>query len=154
MPRHQWDDGDDDYRERPQPRPSASPVLVIALVVGGLLLVGAVACGGLALFWTRSADRAANEQAAIVAEAEGARVVAEAKVKAAKVYTRDEFRALVLGKTPAEVRALLVPPKRETQSPKRVVWHYQERTSDAATTRLDQEAQVVFENELVVRVDY
>jgi hypothetical protein len=154
VPRHQWDDGDDDYRQRPQPRPSASPVLVISLVVGGLLLVGAVACGGLALFWTRSADRAANEQAAVVAEAEGARVAAQAKAKAAEVYTRDGFRALVLGKAPAEVRALLGPPKRETESPKRVVWHYQGRTSDPATSQLDGEAQVVFENDRVVRVDY
>jgi hypothetical protein len=154
MPRHQWDDGDDDYRERPHPRPSASPVLVISLVGGGLLLVGAFACGGLAIFWTRSADRAANEQAAIVAEAEGARVVAEAKATAAKVYTRDEFRDLVIGKTPAEVRAVLGPPKRESESPKRVVWHYQKRTTDPATSKLDEEAQVVFENERVVRIDY
>jgi hypothetical protein len=154
MSRHQWDDGDDDYRKQPQPRPSASPVLVIALVVGGLLLVGAVACGGLALFWTRSADRAANEQAAIVAEAKGARVMAEAKAKAAKFYTRDEFRDLVMGKTAGEVRTLLGSPKKESESPKRVVWHYPERTTDPATSKLDGEARVVFENERVVRVDY
>jgi hypothetical protein len=154
MPRHQWDDGDDDYRERPQSRQTTSPVLITALVLGGLLLVGAVACGGLALFWTRSADRAANEQAAIVAEAEGARLVAEAKATAAKVYTREEFRDLVMGKTPGEVRTLLGPPKRESESPNRVVWHYQERTTDPATSKLDREAQVVFENERVVRVGY
>jgi hypothetical protein len=154
MPRHQWDDGDDDYRDRPYPRPSTSPVLVITLVVGGALVVGAVACGGLALFWTRSADRAANQQAAIVAEAEGARVVAEAKARASKVYTRDEFRELVIGKTPAEVRALLGPPRKENESPKRIVWHYQERTTDPATSKIDREAQVVFEHEKVVRVDY
>jgi hypothetical protein len=154
MPRHQWDDGDDDYRERPHPRPPANLVLVIALVVGGVLLVGAAACGGLAVFRMQSADRVANEQAAIVAEAEGARVVAEAKAKAAKVYTRDEFRDLVLGKTPGEVRTLLGPPKKESESPKRVVWHYQERTTDPATSKLDREAQVIFENDRVVRIDY
>jgi hypothetical protein len=154
MPRDQWDDGDDDYRERPHTRPSASPVLVIALVVGGLLLVGAAACGGLAHFWTRSADRTAYEQAAIVAEAEGARVVAEAKAKAAKVYTRAEFRDLVMGKTPGEVRTLLGPPKKESESPTRVVWQYQQRTTDPATSKLDGEALVLFENERVVRVDY
>lgn len=154
MPRHQWDDGVDDFGQRPQARPSASPVLVIALVVGGLLLVGAVACGGLALFWTRSADRAANEQAAIVAEAEGARVVAAATAKAARVYTRDQFREMVMGRSPGEVRTLLGPPTKERESPKRVVWHYRERTTDPATSKLDPEAQVVFENDRVVRVEY
>ena len=53
-----------------------------------------------------------------------------------------------------ELRTLLGPPKKESESPKRVVWHYQERTTDPATSKLDPGTQVVFEKDRVVRVEY
>lgn len=151
MPRHQWDDGDDDYGERPHPRrPGMSPAVIVLVVLGGVCLLGLVACAGIAFLGRMAGPGAQAPPAAVVVQAE--------PVKGAKgttrVYSRQEFLDLVRGKTPREVRTLLGPPKKESESPKRVVWYYQERTTDPATTELDREAQVVFENDRVVRVDY
>ena len=102
----------------------------------------------------RAAPRPNGAPPAVVADKDVIQPEGGKEGDAKRVYTRQEFRDLVMGKTPGEVRTLLGPPKKETESPKRVVWYYQERTTDPATSKLDREAQVVFENDRVVRVDY
>src|SRR5687767_6371393 len=107
MPRDDFDDFD-----APPTRPSGgAPLALIAVLVAGLVVIAAV-CGGAALVWTRTARMAdARGQLVTEAEVEAARSTAVAKSKAnPRVYTRDEFRALVLGKTMDEVSALLGPP--------------------------------------------
>jgi hypothetical protein len=151
--RRRYDERDDD-RDLPPPVRFTNPVVIGVLVSAGLLAIGCVVVGGFALLGWRGAPQPMGAPPAVVADKDEIQPEGGKEGDAKRVYTRQEFGHLVMGKTPGEVRTLLGPPKKETESPKRVVWYYQERTSDPATSQLDQEAQVVFENERVVQVSY
>ena len=90
MPRRDF--GDDEYDPVPPARSSGSPALVLGLVAAGLVVV-LIACGGVALFWTRTADRQAAERAEVVAEAHVARAAAEDRKRAAVEAEEDRQQA-------------------------------------------------------------
>lgn len=69
------------------------------------------------------------------------------------VYTRDEFRKLVVGKTPDEVIAAVGKPD-DTSESGSVSWTYMYRTKDPITGKTDVSAIVVFEDGRVDRVRY
>jgi hypothetical protein len=94
---------DDDFDPSP-PRPSSgSPVLIIALVAGVLVVLAAV-CGGFALFWTHSADRAAEQRAAVVAEAGATRAAGLERERAAEETAEDRSQADYLARHAALAR--------------------------------------------------
>lgn len=104
MPRNRDRFGDerDDYAEGP-PRRQGNPALVLGLVLAGLL-VGGLVCAGLGamLFWTQAVDApapAANV-AATPAGDEGVDEPAKPRDGTKRVYTGDEFKERVMGKTP------------------------------------------------------
>jgi predicted Zn finger-like uncharacterized protein len=71
-----------------------------------------------------------------------------------KTYTRDEFRRLVIGKTPNAVTMAVGKPDDTQNLSASVVWYYDRITTDPATGKADAQAQVIFENGKVVRVNY
>ena len=74
---------------------------------------------------------------------------------AAKTYTRDEFRKLVIGKSPDEVIAAVGKPNSTQDYGKGSVnWYYDQRTTDPVTGNLDNTAQLIFENGRVASVNY
>jgi hypothetical protein len=125
---HDPDDADDDYGHRPPARPSASPALVVALAVGGAALLGALACAGFLLLSARAARDAAQERAAVRADA----AAAKPAKGGTRVYTREEFRDLVMGKTPDEVAAALGRPDETSEAGGVVRWTYRGRVRDPA----------------------
>lgn len=73
--------------------------------------------------------------------------------KAEKVYSRDEFRGLVVGKTPDEVIRAVGRPDKTSGADSRY-WSYRERTRDPITGKTDGNIMVVFENGAAARVVY
>jgi outer membrane protein assembly factor BamE (lipoprotein component of BamABCDE complex) len=72
-----------------------------------------------------------------------------------KVYTREQFRALIIGKTREEViKAVGKPERTQEVSGYGEYWFYRNLTKDPITDKLDFSAQVVFENGVVNRVNY
>jgi hypothetical protein len=66
--RERWDNDDDDFVEQPRRKSSgASPVLIVLLVLGSILLVGALGCGGLIILGVRKAERLQQEEEAVEA---------------------------------------------------------------------------------------
>jgi hypothetical protein len=155
MPRN-FDDADDDYGDRrPSARSGMSPVLIIVLVVGGVLVVGAVLCGGFLLFSARAVRDAAEEQAAVQADAAArAAKAGTAKAGTKRVWTRDEFRKLVMGKTPDEVVAAVGQPDGTDEDGGRPVWTYRGRTKDPGTGKTDAAVSVRFARGSVIEVGY
>jgi hypothetical protein len=154
MPRHQWDDGDDDYRERPYPRrPGMSPVLIIALVVGGLLMLGLVACGVVGLFAWRVAPQPAGQPAAV--ETGPAEQMAHlGGTKGKRIYARAEFKELVMGKTADEVIAAVGKPDRTEADEFGTYWHYRGRTTDPVTGKTDPDTRLEFKEGRVSEVNF
>jgi hypothetical protein len=132
-----------------------SPVVIIALVVGGILLLGAVACAGLGLFWARSA-RDVEQRAAVQAQAEVVKEADPAKADAGtrRVYTPEEFRQRVIGKTPDEVRAALGEPDQIREDGNVVRWTYRGRLKDPEPGKAAPTPVVVFRNGKAVEVQY
>jgi type II secretory pathway pseudopilin PulG len=146
MPHPQYDDADD---PRPlAPKRSRKGVVGIATLVGLLALVAAaVALGAVRAMQAR--DREAEAQA--VAAGKMAQVV---EARARKTWTRDGFRASVLGRTPGEVRMLVAPPLIEGTENGLTAWHYPGRTTDPATGNPDADAVVVFKDDLAATVRF
>jgi hypothetical protein len=145
---------EDDDRDRPPDRPPAtSPVLIIALLVGGVLLLGAVACAGLGLVWFRAAEEVRQDEAAARAEAKSgpAAVVID---KAQHLYTREEFWQLVIGKTPDEVRAALGKPDEVKEDGDEVRWTYRGRIKDPEPGKAAPTPVVVFRDGKAAEVTY
>lgn len=71
-----------------------------------------------------------------------------------KTYTRDEFRKLVVGKTPDEVIAAVGRPDSTQDSGRDPTWYYDSRTRDPVSGKIDFHAQVIFQDGKVVRVNY
>ena len=75
----------------------------------------------------------------------------------AKTYTRDEFKALVMGKTRDAVRGGVGLPdsmQEDANDPNAATWYYDKRTIDPVTGKTDVDAQVVFEDGVVVRISF
>jgi hypothetical protein len=74
-----------------------------------------------------------------------------------KVYTREEFRQLVMDKTPEEVIAAVGRPD-STQDPPGTLgvqhWYYKARTFDPVSNKTDRIAQVTFQGGIVSSVSY
>lgn len=70
-----------------------------------------------------------------------------------KLYTRDEFRTLVMGKTQDEVIAAVGKPDKASQEPDREFWRYFGRTYDpAANGKAEDSAELEFNSGRVARV--
>lgn len=73
----------------------------------------------------------------------------------ATVYMREDFRKLVLGKTPAEVIAAVGRPDSTGDiSGVGAMWYYKNRTKDSVSGKLDTSAQIVFSNGVASHVNY
>jgi outer membrane protein assembly factor BamE (lipoprotein component of BamABCDE complex) len=146
MPRH--DPDRDDYREPPR-RQSSNATVIVLIVVVAVLLVVVVACGALFFLGWRTADRL-EEMADVRAEQAKAKAViqpAGEKVGDSKrIYTRDEFRKLVMGKTPDEVIAAVGKPDHTQKGEPGTFWYYTERTRDPATGKMDRNARLAFQD--------
>jgi hypothetical protein len=68
------------------------------------------------------------------------------------VYSRQEFRDLVTGKTPDEVLAAVGKPDATTEVPGQTNWTYNKRTKDPVTGKMDLFAVVVFRDGTVYDV--
>jgi hypothetical protein len=147
MPRRdRFDEHEEAYERDPPRRPSGtSPVLIVGLVLGALLVLLVV--GGLVLmvsFW------AAPDGGRPPAAAQAAGPVDTTK----RIYTRGEFKELVIGKTPDEVIAAVGKADRTVESGTDVFWYYDARTTNPATGEADKKAQVVFRNGKAAEVNY
>jgi hypothetical protein len=139
----------DDYDEQPPSRQGTSPVLIIVLVLGGLFMLGVLACGAFAFIGWRAAP----------VPQQGPPVAVQADpLKGAKgmtrVYTRQEFRDLVMGKTQSEVIAAVGKPDSTQDDGLGVNWYYYNRTTDPVAGKIDGSAQVVFKGGRVTAVNY
>ena len=127
-----------DYADHP-PRKSNATVWIVLGLVAGLGVVAVVLFVGVFLFTARSAT-IAKPPAAVTT----------------KLYTRAEFKAAVMGMTTADVKELLGVPVRTTDNGpgEDVYWYYRERTVDPVTGKTDLNAQLIFRNGVVVRVNH
>jgi hypothetical protein len=118
MPRYDDDSGDD----LPRRKSGMSPGLVVGLVLGGVLFV-TVIVGGLVFAVVAGPKAGATQRAAA----------------ANRVWTRDEFRAAVMGKTPEEVIAAVGRPDGTDDAPdgRPLVWYYWDRVMNPATGDTD-----------------
>ena len=127
----------DDERDLPPARRTVNPLLlVMAVVGGGLLLAGCVAVGGFALLWS---------------QVESGRPKPTEAQEAKAAYTREGFRALVIGKTEAEVIAAVGEPD-GIQGGGDPIWYYHGRTRDPVTGTIDGSVLVILKDGKVVRV--
>jgi predicted Zn finger-like uncharacterized protein len=72
---------------------------------------------------------------------------------ARRTYTRDEFRKLVIGKTPEQVIAAVGQPDSKRELGGAVFWVYRDMTIDPVSKKLDLSINVNFEKGKVVSVD-
>lgn len=72
---------------------------------------------------------------------------------AGAAYTRDEFRSLVVGKTPDEVRAAVGSPDSTSDTEGGVFWYYKNHTRDPANGTADR-TQIVFRGGVVSAVNF
>lgn len=142
----------DDDREGPDPRRSrgGTPVLLVLLLVGGsvaLLLVLAVVGAGF-LFMAR-AEQA--EMQMVVADERAMAAEELARGGPTRTYSREDFKALVDGKTEQEVEDALGKPARIEQDGPTSHWYYEKRTVGVA---LDPTVKVTFEAGRVTAITY
>ena len=71
-----------------------------------------------------------------------------------KVWLREDFRRTLVGKTPNEVIEAVGRPSSTRESGRELTWYYRDRTKDPVAGTLDSHAQVIFQNGVVVRVNY
>lgn len=69
-----------------------------------------------------------------------------------KVYSREEFDKLALGKSREDVVSAVGTPDSTTEKGGETIWHYKGITRDTATNTTDDTTQVILEGGLVVRV--
>src|SRR5262245_46867062 len=140
--RDDFDDEDDLYGNSlppPPPRPSrqgANSTVIILVVVGCVALVVLLICAGLFLMAFRGAEPPAKP---VAASKVAVIQPAGEKERMFRVYTREEFRHLVMGKTPKEVMAAVGRPDntddRPDGSPR--TWYYWSSVTNPATGRGD-----------------
>jgi hypothetical protein len=119
-----FEDETDDYRDDQRsahPRGTRNPAMVVGLVAGAALLVGLLVCGGLAFLYRAApagppvaqqtpTPQLAAEDAAVTPPKGGGAATKAAKDGTKRVYTREEFRKAVIGKSKREVLTLLGEP--------------------------------------------
>jgi hypothetical protein len=103
--------------------------IVLAGLLGAALLIAAVGTAGFvaAFGWYSTQARTTTSQPT-----------------AKKVWTRDEFKALVVGKNPTEIEAAVGKPDSTNEFAGSVRWRYKERTTDPVTGKTDLSADVFF----------
>lgn len=76
--------------------------------------------------------------------------------KAAKkvVYTRDELRTMVMGKTPDEVIAIIGKPSKTDETSNGFMWTYEQISGDTITSKIDPFVHVWFKGGKVTSVVY
>ncbi|HKB06220.1 MAG TPA: hypothetical protein VKD90_28760 [Gemmataceae bacterium] len=150
MPR-QYDDRDD-YDELPYRR-RTSPAVILLIVVSGASLLGIAFCAGLlAVTWV-SAPQPAGPPVAVQVD-EPAVKDAELVGGTRRVYTRQEFQDLVVGKTPDEVIAAVGKPDDSTEDGDGVRWTYAGRVRDPAPGKSAGNPVVVFRDGKAAEVRY
>jgi hypothetical protein len=146
------DEDDASYAPPPTapPRSGSNPTVVVLVVLGVVALVGLAVCGGL-FAWTGMRLAAPPAQPLDIPAAnrpappdEGSR----------RVYTRDEFWRLVMGKTEQEVIAELGQPNASKETPDAKVWTYRNRTMIRLGGKSDPQVTVRLEGGRVVAVDF
>jgi hypothetical protein len=115
-------------------------VLLCALPIGAVVLIG----GAVAFFGMRSAN---------VQRAEAQATLTVTRQATDRVWTRDEFNALI-GSTPKDVEAALGPPQVSIMERNRPAWYYRNKTKDPATGKIDPQTKVIFEGGVVVEVNF
>jgi hypothetical protein len=167
--RQRFHDNEDERVDAREDR-RGSPLLVLALLGGGLVLLVALATG---VFVLRSQHEAAEvaqaEAVARMAEADAAEQKDQRNFVAAKnagqkmadarpaPISRDEFKAKVMGKSAEEVIESVGKPDdtSEVEGKSSVkTWHYRERTIDPATSSTDAGAEVTLEDGTVTKVTF
>src|SRR5687768_5640183 len=121
-------------REGPDPRRSSSgsSAVVVILLVGGLFAILALlAVVGMGfLFMARTAQVEEAEMRMVMEEhrameAENEKMIAEKRsIAASRIYTREDFKTAVQGKTEQEVEEALGKPARITQDGLITYWEY------------------------------
>jgi outer membrane protein assembly factor BamE (lipoprotein component of BamABCDE complex) len=82
-------------------------------------------------------------------------VTTHAGKPAGKVYTREEFKKLVMGKSKQEVKDLLGKPDETVDSGgDEVSWCYRRRTTDPDSGKADDSAWVIFRSGKVLRIAF
>jgi hypothetical protein len=146
-----FDEDEEGYERGRPPRPSTPPVLRIALVLGGMLVLSVAACGALGFFWTRAA---VQEERAVQAEAEAEVAAGKAAKGTQRVHTRQEFRDLVTGKTPDEVIAAVGKPDDTREEGDLTRWTYGGRVQDPGPGQPAADPVVVFRAGKAAEVQY
>jgi hypothetical protein len=132
--RRRYEDDEDDRDDYPPQRQGMSPAWIVVIVVGGVSLLGLMACAGIGLlgFWAAPVNAPANPGAVAVNDPAVIQP-ADGKVRDSKrVYTRQEFRDLVMGKTEDEVIAAVGKPDEVSEDGEIARWTYRDRVRDAA----------------------
>lgn len=71
-----------------------------------------------------------------------------------KIYTREEFSALLMGKTQDQVIELVGRPNHTSATGERSVWNYYDRTRDTISGKTDHISHVWFRNGIVEQINY
>src|SRR5262245_38761349 len=141
MPDHEFDDADDVYGHPAPPphrtRTTNAPAVILAIVLG-VGMLSAVVCGGVLLFAWRSVPAAPPQPVpanpGVVNNADPSLPVA--KPGARRLYMRQEFKNLVMGKTAEGVLAAVGKPDATTENGTQT-WIYRRATRDPFTGKVD-----------------
>jgi hypothetical protein len=165
MPRRDRFGDEDDYRDDypPRRRKTTNPALIIGLVLGGVLLVVLV-CGGLfAMMAFRGADAQVQQAQAVQAERAAAGPAGEMGAVneppgrqdgMRRLYTRDEFKQFVMGKSEQEVIDALGKPNVADEEGDAKLWIYRNRTTVPATGKTDAQVSLRLQGGKVIAVDF
>jgi hypothetical protein len=135
------DDRDDILSTDNGKLPGWAMVLLMALTIGTVVLIG----GAIAMFATRSAhDERAVAQANLTAT----------RAAANRIYTRIEFKGLVLGSIPEDVKVTIGPPSFTLEEGMWSTWHYHNLTRDSITGAVDPITTVLFDKGVVIAVNF
>ena len=125
-----FDEYEEEYERHPPPRRGANPALVVALIFGGVILFAFLGCVGLgSLGWLVTPQPPAAGPPVVVQGEEPVAAPGNGKGGMRRVYTRDEFRRLVIGKTPDEVTAAVGEPDETLQDGGVARWTYRDRVT-------------------------
>jgi hypothetical protein len=147
---HDHDDREPDLESQPRGIPPS--ILVFGLLV--LLLIVAAVGGG--VWFMLSARQQAREAVAMRQEMlarEQAALQAKMASQQRAPISRDDFKSMVLGKTPAEVIKAVGKPD-ETSDVDDSTWLYRERTLDPVTRKPDARIRLSFEKGVVKAVRF
>lgn len=125
-------------------------VWVVLTVIACTVFFGAIVAGGLAAYVHFS--KPAKSDTLVDTPPPVGRARAGKAEK--QTYARDEFAALILGKTKAELLELFGKPYRTEGSAPDDGWTYEEITFDPINSKLDSLTWIRFSNGKVVGIDY